>query len=151
MESINNPFPKTLEEYLQTRVYDQIKWYDQKSAANKKYFLRLKIAEIILSLCIPFLAAYINSPDSFLKIIAGLLAIIIAAITGIVTLMKFQENWIEYRTIAESLKSEKFLLLSNAGPYKNIDDAFPVFVERFESLVSNSTKRWISSATKKEK
>lgn len=150
MEDFYNFSPKTEEEYLQTRVLDQIKWYDKKSKTNKTFFLALKISEIILALFIPFISGYIHSNDSQAKIIVGLLGIFVAAIAGIVTLIKFQENWIEYRSVAESLKLEKFLFLSKAGPYKDISDPFPFFVERFESLISSSTKKWVNYVSKKE-
>ena len=74
----------------------------------------------------------------------------VAAIAGIITLVKFQENWIEYRTVAESLKLEKFLFLAKAGPYKGVTDTFPLFVERFESLISTSTKKWVDYVSKKD-
>ncbi len=142
--------PRNEKEYLETRVIDQIKWYDKKSTINKNWFLTLKIFEIILALCIPFLAAYITDTENYLKIIVGILGILIAAITGIITLVKFQENWIEYRTVAESLKLEKFLFLAKTGPYLNIKNNYPVFVERFESLISNSTKKWVNYISKKD-
>lgn len=150
MEDFYAFLPKTEEEYLQTRVLDQTKWYDDKSKTNKMWFLYLKITEIILSLFIPFLSAYINSSTSPLKIIVGILGIMVAAIAGIITLIKFQENWIEYRTVAESLKLEKFLFLSKAGPYKEASDTFPFFVERFESLISTSTKKWVNYIAKND-
>ncbi|KZS39522.1 hypothetical protein AWE51_25665 [Aquimarina aggregata] len=142
--------PRTEKEYLETRIVDQIKWYDQKSISNKKWYLSLKIFEIVLALFIPFLTAYITNTTSLLKIIVGIIGIIIAALTGIMTLIKFQENCIEYRTVAESLKLEKFLFLARTGPYKNDKDAFSNFVERFESLISNSTKKWVNFISKNE-
>ena len=150
MEDFYSFLPKTEDEYLQTRVLDQIKWYDKKSKINKTYFQTLKISEIILSLFIPFASAYINSDSSPVKIIVGALGIIVAALAGIITLVKFQENWIEYRTVAESLKLEKFLFLAKAGPYKDATDSFPFFVERFESLISTSTKKWVNYVSKKD-
>jgi hypothetical protein len=48
----------------------------------------------------------------------------VAAIAGLITLIKFQENWTEYRTVSETLKFEKFLFLSKAGPYKEMKDPF---------------------------
>lgn len=150
MEDFNSFLPKSEDEYLQTRVLDQINWYDKKSKTNKTYFLSLKIAEIILALFIPFISGYIHSDESPAKISVGLLGIIVAAIAGIVTLIKFQENWIEYRTVAESLKLEKFLFLSKAGPYKDVTEPYPFFVERFESLISTSTKKWVNYVSKKE-
>ena len=151
MEDFYGFLPKNEEEYLQTRVLDQIKWYDKKSSINKKWFLYLKIGEIILALFIPFLSGYISDTNNSLKIIVGMLGIIVAAIAGLITLVKFQENWIEYRTTVESLKLEKFLFLANAGPYKDSADPYPMFVERFESLISNSTKKWVNYISKKEK
>src|SRR6185503_6870617 len=103
-EEIYNSNPKNEDEYLQTRVLDQVTWYDKKSAINKRWFLRMKIAEIVLALLIPFLTGYINDKTIELKIVIGVIGIIVAAIAGLITLIKFQENWIEYRSVAESLK-----------------------------------------------
>jgi len=150
MEDFDGLLPKTEEEYLKTRVLDQINWYDKKSAHNKKWFLTFKISEIVFALFIPFLSGYINSSGSPLKVVVGILGVIVAAIAGLITLIKFQENWLEYRTVAESLKLEKFLFLSKAGPYKDTSDPFPLFVERFESLISTSTKKWVNYISKKE-
>lgn len=142
--------PRSEEDYLSTRVLDQIEWFEKKSATNKTWYNRLKIAEIVFSLCIPFSAAYITGGTISLKIIVGVLGIIVAAIASIMTLMKYQENWIEYRTVAESLKMEKFLFLTEAGPYKKVNEPFRLFVERFESLISTSTKKWMDYTSKRE-
>ena len=150
MEDFHSFLPKTEDEYLQSRTIDQIKWYDEKSKTNKRFYLSLKVAEIILALLIPFLSGYIDSNTSTIKILVGLLGIFVAAIAGIITLVKFQENWSEYRTVAESLKLEKFLFLAKAGPYKGVTDTFPLFVERFESLISTSTKKWVDYVSKKD-
>ena len=150
MEDYYSFLPKTEEEYLQSRVLDQIKWYDKKSGSNKKWYLSFKITEIVLALFIPFLSGYINDNENPIKIIIGILGIIVAAIAGLITLIKFQENWIEYRTVAESLKLEKFLFLSKAGPYKDTAAPYPLFVERFESLISTTTKKWVNYIATKE-
>ncbi len=154
-----NPLPQGREEYLKERVQDQINWYDGKSGKNKRWFLRLKIMETILALFIPFLTGYITTNNISLKVVVGVLGIIVAAISGLVTLIKFQENWIEYRLVAESLKYEKFLFLAKTGHYKNLTDptdtpestaSYRLFVERFESLISSSNAKWISYISKKE-
>jgi hypothetical protein len=141
--------PRTEKEYLETRVHDQIEWHNKKSAKNKKWFLSLKIIEIIVALFIPFLTGYITEDTAILKIVVGLLGIGIAAIAGIITLIKFQETWIEYRNVVESLKHEKFLYLAKTGIYEDQEDPFPEFVERFEGLIASSTKKWVSYASKK--
>lgn len=143
MEDFYSVLPRTEEEYLQTRVLDQIKWFDKKSTANKKSFITLKVLEIILALTIPFLTGYITKENLDLKLLVGIIGIVVAIITSIVTLVKYQENWIQYRTVAESLKKEKFLFLARTGPYKE-GNAFTTFVERFESLISDSNTKWVS-------
>jgi hypothetical protein len=150
MEDIHSINPRTEDEYLKSRVVDQINWYDKKSVINKSWFLSLKISEILVALFIPFLSAYISNYDNHLNIVVGILGIIVAAIAGTITLVKFQEKWIEYRTVAESLKLEKFLFLAKAGPYKDSEEPFQFFVERFESLISTSTKKWVNFISAKE-
>ena len=150
MEDYYSFLPRTEDEYLKTRVLDQIQWFDKKSVQNKKWFLYLKIIEIVLSLFIPFLTSFIINAESPFKYIVSLIGIIVAAIAGIVTLVKFNENWIEYRSIAETLKLEKFLFLSKAGPYKNNQEAYTLFVERFEFHIATSTQKWVNYNTKKK-
>lgn len=110
----------------------------------------MKITEVTMALFIPFLTGYISDNTIELKVVVGLLGIIVAAIAGLITLIKFQENWIEYRNVSESLKFEKFLFLSKAGPYKNLKETYPLFVERFESLISTSTKKWVDYVAKND-
>jgi hypothetical protein len=124
----------TEQEYFDNRVEEQISWYDNKSSSNKKWFMRLKIIETILALLIPLLTGYITTEKVELKVIVGLIGVMVAAITNIITLLKFQENWIKYRTTAENLKHEKFLYITKAGPYKS-ESLFPNFVEKFEGYI----------------
>ena len=142
--------PRTEEEYLETRVKDQIQWYENKSKTNKRYYLFFKISELVLSLPIPFLSAYIDSDISPLKLIVGILGVLIAAVAGILTLVKYHENWIEYRNVTESLKFEKYLFLTKSGSYRDENNAFNLFVERFESLISSSTQKWVNYNSTKE-
>lgn len=134
------------QEYFKQRVESQINWYENKSKWNKSWFTRLKSAEIILALVIPFLSGTAfgeNSCDLPALIAVGIIGIFVAAVTGLITLLKLQENWFEYRSIAESLKHEKYLYLTKAGPYKE-RGSFSAFVERFESYISKENTQWAS-------
>ena len=133
----------TEQEYLDKRVNDQIDWYGKKSAWNKRWFLRLRIAETILALLIPFITAFINEDRLELKITVGMLGVIVAASASIVTLYKLNENWIQYRSVCESLVHEKFLYITQSGPYKD-GNSFPVFVEVIESYISKENTQWAS-------
>ena len=141
------------EDYLKDRVDDQIDWYDRRSQSNQKWYKWLRLIEIIAAASIPFVAGYMSDSALWPKVIAGSLGLIVAIITAIVGLYNFQEHWVEYRTTCESLKHEKFLYLTKTEPY-NIEEPFPLFVKRVESLISTENTKWsqhVRSQKKEEK
>jgi hypothetical protein len=138
------------EEYVRGRLDDQIVWYDQKSQWNQKWFKRLRMLEILFAMSIPFLVSEITNDTNVLKVIVGAMAVCVAVLSGLVTLYKFQENWIEYRTVAETLKHEKFLYLTKSAPYDE-EDSFHALVERVEGLISRENTTWARITSEKEK
>lgn len=129
------------EEYLHDRLDDQINWYSQKSQWNQAWFKRLRVVEILFATSIPFLVSYITLETTTLKLVVGAMGIVVALISGLVTLYKFQENWIEYRTTAETLKHEKYLYLTLIAPYDG-DEPFRLLVARVESTISKENTNW---------
>jgi len=132
------------EEYLEKRLNDQIDWYDKKSVFNQRWYKWLRMIELVAAAAIPFLAGFINgesNPFPF-KIVIGLLGLVIVVITGVLTLYKFQENWIEYRTTSETLKHEKFLYLTASERY-NVEKPFQLLVQRVENFISKENTKWI--------
>lgn len=129
------------ETYLKERLQDQISWYDKKSQWNQKLFKRLRLAEIVAATLIPFLAGYITQSVSKIKFVIGFLGVVVAIIAGIVPLFKFHEHWIEYRTICETLKHNKYLYITKSAPYDD-ENAFNILVENVESLISKENSNW---------
>ena len=127
-------------EYLEQRLDDQINWYDKKSAANQAAYKRLRLIEIIAAASIPLLAGYIQKSD-YVALTIGVIGVVVAILAGIVSLYRFQENWNEYRVVAESLKQEKYLYLARAEPYDG-DQPFESLVLRVEALLKGETTGW---------
>ncbi len=127
-------------EYIEQRLEDQITWYDRKSAANQRAYKLLRISEIIAAALIPVLSAYGGLYPS-VRVIVALLGAMVAVIAGLLGLYQFQENWTVYRSTCEALRHEKFLFVTKTEPY-NIDAAFPLLVQRVESLVSKEHSSW---------
>jgi hypothetical protein len=125
--------------YLKERVQDQIVWHDRRSAFNKRWFISLRTVEIASAASVPFLSGLTGNP--WISRTVGVIGIIITVCAGITNLCQFQKRWIEYRTTAESLKKEKFLFATRTEPY-NGDDAFSIFVQRVENLVSKEVGVW---------
>lgn len=127
--------------YIKERVDDQLSWYESKSSTNKNMYRRLAILEMSIALCIPFLTSYIDDLHPTLKYAVGILGVSIGLIAGLNTLMKYQENWVEYRTTAENLKQEKYLFMTKTGEYGK-SDAFQRFVLRIEGILSKENSQW---------
>lgn len=139
------------EEYLKNRVDHRINWYDRKSCFNQNWFKRLQVIAILSASTIPFLTGYSSGEDVSIRVCIGILGLMVAAITAVLSLYKFQENWHEYRTTCESLTHEKYLYLTNTEPY-DIPEPFPLLVQRVEMLISKENSMWSHHvATKKEK
>lgn len=138
--------------YIKERLDDQIDWYSQKSKRSQNWFKTLRIIEILAAATIPFLAGYTTDTTPELKVIIGLLGVVIAFVAGIISLSKFQEIWIEYRTTSETLKHHKYLYLTKSTPY-DADDAFQALVQTVEALISKENSNWNNyiKQTEKEK
>ncbi|TNF50503.1 MAG: DUF4231 domain-containing protein [Bacteroidetes bacterium] len=128
-------------EYIRTRIDDQIMWYSTKATQNKRYNHWSKAAIIVFSASIPLIAGIEFSP-SFKNILIGVLGALIAIVSGLSGLLKFQEKWTEYRTTSETLKHEKILFQTKTGPYSEEGEPFKMLVTRTENLVSKEHSAW---------
>ena len=126
--------------YIEQRVDDQIAWYDRKSIAAQRMFKRLRVAEILAAALVPVLVGFADRVAA-IRIIVGVLGAVVVVLASLISLGKYQEHWLEYRTACESLKHEKFLFLTGAEPYQG-EDRFPLFVQRVEGLISKENSAW---------
>ena len=127
-------------QYITDRLDNQKDWYSKNSSKNQYWHKRLQTVQIFSAACIPFMATLISN-QYVLNITTGALGVIIAVITGVSALYKFDEKWIKYRTTAESLKYEKILYETGVAPYDG-DDSFPLLVQRVEALISQENRDW---------
>lgn len=137
------------EEYLNSRVDSQLEWYSKKSRLNKGWYIRLKVIETVMALLIPFLTAYIAQNTVTLKITVGLLGVLVALASNLIILFNVHENWLQYRTTLEAMKYEKFMFLTKTGAYLNNENAFNMFVEKFEFIISKENANWAANGREK--
>jgi hypothetical protein len=122
------------------------RWYDGKSASSQLRFKTLKVITFSSAATIPLVSL---SPS--LHWVSAGLGLLIVIVEGIQQLNQYQNNWISYRSTAESLKHEKFLYLATAGPYAASTDPHRLLAERIESLVSQEHAKWASSQEQQSK
>lgn len=131
------------EDYLKSRVDDQINWFDKKSKQAQTKYKLLRIIEILAAAAIPLIAGFAKEPFPVVLVL-GLLGALIAVVSGMLSLNRYQENWTEYRKTSETLKQQKFLFLTKAAPYES-DNVFIAFVSNVESILANENTSWVKS------
>ena len=133
------------EAYLQERWQSQKDYYSKQSAQNKRLHQRIQLFITIGSIAVPILLSIAEVPKLIPTILSGL----IAAAAALESVYHYGDNWRNYRQTLEALKREKALFSARAGSYKDLPNAFSLFVERVESLLSEETMRYFPEEASK--
>ena len=126
------------------RLEDQLGWYDRKSAAAQRAYKRVKTGELVVAAAVPVVAGVGAAP-----LLTAALAAVVVVAEGILQLNGWQANWTLYRATAEALTREKYLHLSQAGPYAG-EDRDRVLAERVEALVAQEQASWTEARSRSE-
>src|SRR5262245_1555611 len=142
MVGVLDPVADRATEVTLARLDDQISWYDGKSAINRRWHYRLKVATLICAGVIPVTAA-VGSPSY----VAGTLGVFVVIVEGLQQLFQFHQHCVNYRGTGESLKHEKFRCLAVAGAYANAEHPQRLLAERIEGIVSTENTKWTADET----
>lgn len=127
-------------EYIESRVNDQIEYYDNQSVKGRNWYKGLTMVQIVCGALVPFLSGFsANIPYS--EWIIGLLGVFVAISTGMLALNKYQERWINFRTTCETLRHLKYLYLTGSTPY-NSENSLNNFVNDVEAIISKENSDW---------
>jgi hypothetical protein len=124
------------------RLDEQLGWYDRKSAFSKRWYIRLRLASLVSAAAVPITSTFSHPA------VTSVLGALIVIVEGVQQLNGFHENWMRYRSTAESLKHEKYLHAALAGPYHASDDPTRLLAERVEELVSTEHTTWVSDSSR---
>ena len=143
---------KSLDQYFDQRYQDQLKWYSNKTAHNKKWYRRYQIAIAALSGTVTVTVALgmQDQATSGWHIVSLVASAMVAALAGLQKAFRFHENWVEYRTTAEQLKKEGYYYEFRCGDYSAAESADRLFVERVESLISRQNTLWTARTLRPE-
>ncbi len=129
------------EQYMKLRLDNQISWFDKKSGMNKRMYRGCQVIQLLAASLVTLSGAFSELLGDHSPYLVASLGALIAIITGILGLYKYQENWIQYRTTSETLKHEKFLFLTRSKPYHG-SNPLQLLVERVEALISKENTNW---------
>jgi Protein of unknown function (DUF4231) len=137
----------TAEKYITDRIDDQCGYYD---ASAKKYKVRhfamrrtavigAALVPILVHLKFDILGIYHTAP-------ATLVSLLVTIIVALETVDRYGDQWKNFRSTYEFLKSEKFHFQTGEGVYRgmNANDAFILLVERCESRIAMENSATLS-------
>jgi hypothetical protein len=135
---------ESFDEYYETRFTGQQEWYSQKATWNKQWYIRLRVAVVVIAALIPLTISIIGTASTLTAPLLYSLSLLLITTEAILSSLNLQENWINYRTTSEALKKEREFFRTRTGPYhrENTDNPETRFVERVEELISSENRVW---------
>lgn len=126
------------------RLGDQLEWYDGKSTHDRRWYQSLKVTQIVTAAAIPVVAAAGASTT-----VPAVLGGAVVVFEGVQQLFQFHQNWIRYRSTAQSLTRERSLYVELAGQYAGSDRPDAMLAERVEDIVSHESAAWAAGRQKR--
>ena len=151
---------EAFKEYLEHRFEDQCDYYSRHAALNRKRYLTVQTITIMACALSPLIAMMPDGTGSTgvaallpgPKILMAILAAVAGVCTALEKLMKFQENWVNYREIREALRREQALFQTGVEEYASLvaeDERRRLFVSRVEGSLRRESSQWVAAATSK--
>jgi Protein of unknown function (DUF4231) len=139
-----------ISEYIANRVDDQLGYFDSNAIRNQKAYKRLKSTSIACNVLTTMAIALAFTVSEQYKVYMGILALVLSTI--VLATYQWEEfqnygaKWEKFRLVAEYLKSEKFLFLTRAGQYADLDEqaASCRFVEAVEHMIHGTDVSYFS-------
>ena len=134
-------------DYPVRRVEGQAKWHSAKATWNKRRYYTFEIATLVAGALIPIVNVWAGEDSTAVRVWSAILGGVVVLAAGISKLFKFQENWLQYRGIAEALTRERELFFARAAEYAGDDETArrALLVERAETLLANVTAQFIAT------
>ncbi|WP_433206683.1 DUF4231 domain-containing protein [Nocardia sp. CA-107356] len=123
------------------RLEDQLGWYRSRGAWAQSAYKRVKVAQIVVSAVVPVLAA-----AGVTGWVTACVAAVVVIAEGVQQMFQWQSTWLLYRGTAEALKRERFLYVSEAGPYTG-PERRRVLAERMDAIMAGETASWAEQRT----
>ncbi|HVG19437.1 MAG TPA: DUF4231 domain-containing protein [Blastocatellia bacterium] len=132
--------------YLAARLEEQGRWHSKKATWNKRRYYTVEIITILAGALIPIINAVDGMSEYNRRLSSSLLAALVVTVVAISKLFKFQENWLNYRAIAESLKRERELFVNEVGDYRVADEKerTRLLVERGEAILASAISQFVA-------
>ncbi len=136
--------------YISDRIEPKIEGFKTKARISRRQFYTWQTSAIIAAALVPVFSGFIVNDTTILKWLVALLGGTSAVIAGLLSLFKFQENWIRYRSTYQDLDSHVSQFKIGAGIYLDKKHAFSLLAENCESILNAEIGQWAETIKKGE-
>lgn len=137
-EAIDLTLELTLEQqnYINQRIKLKVNEFRRKAEQNQRNYYFGQSLAIITAASVPVLSAFSASGEATFPIWPiALCGGASAVIAGLLSLFKFQENWLRYRSAYQDLDSNLSQFNISTGIYSHRNNAFDLLVENCENIL----------------
>lgn len=129
----------TFKEYVDVHYQGYIKQYNRMASNARLTYVFIQWGLIIFSALTPILIVAGGEVERWSA--AGI-SVLVAVGTAAMNTFKYQDNWINYRTICEALRREIHLFRARVPPYREPGDHRALFAERVEAIIFQENILW---------
>lgn len=160
LKIMSHPSPETTtsidpEKYMTRRVEHKISLYQRLSKQQKYRYHAVAAVTIMLAPLVPVTVNLFKEQT----LVPTILSLALTILVGLEKLFLFREHWKNYDAAEESLRREKYLFQARSGVYEgrrndkgvfeplDSDEAFRLFVQRFEDRIHEEREETIEART----
>lgn len=144
--------------YIQERIEQYYSWYDAKAVKSKSSYQRGRLISATSAVLIP-VVTNIELPISIAEknldlsnIVVSILGVTVALLVALEGVYHHREQWLNSRSTAEYLKTQRVLFEHRAGDYEGLDEekAFTQLVNRVEKAIAEENAVTLNVLTRSE-
>lgn len=133
-----------VQSYIQERIDQYYQWYDAKAVKSKSKYQNGRMLSAISAVLIPVITnidivvTVFDKSINLGDIIVSILGITVAVLVALEGVFHHREQWLNSRSTAEYLKTQKVLFEHKAEDYEGLDEekAFTQLVNRVEKAIA---------------
>ena len=144
---MNEPAVPEAFDYPERRLESQRHWHSGKATWNKRRFYATEIVTMLAGAAIPIVNVWGAPAAPEVRVTSTILGAMVVLSAGVARLFKFQENWLQFRAVAEALDREREFHAQKVADYALDDDAkrHALLVERVEALLATTTAQFLAT------
>jgi flavodoxin len=147
-----------VQSYIQERIDQYYTWYDSKAVRSKTSYQRGRLLSAISAVLIPVisnvnLSFFIRGSEiDFSNILVSALGITVALMVALEGVYHHREQWLNSRSTAEYLRTQKLLFEHKAEDYETLDEAkaFTQLVNRIEKAIAEENAVTLNVLTRSD-